>query len=163
ILLHNFVPLAPHGVLADATRPAAQRYLVARMNERLAERAEALADTFVVDVEAAAAKVGHAAFFDARMFGLSRMPMSAAGQAELAALHARYLRARAFGPAKCLVLDLDNTLWGGILGEDGPGGIKLGDDHPGLAYKQLQRACLRVASRGVMLAVASKNNKDEAM
>ena len=60
---------------------------------------------------------------------------------------------------KCLVLDLDNTLWGGVLGEDGVNGIKLDGDYPGKAYHQWQLALAQLAASGVILAVCSKNNE----
>lgn len=60
---------------------------------------------------------------------------------------------------KCLVLDLDNTLWGGVLGEDGIDGIKLGGDYPGNAFSYWQKALLQLAHHGVILAVCSKNNE----
>ena len=66
---------------------------------------------------------------------------------------------------KCLILDLDNTLWGGVLGEDGVDGIKLGGDYPGKAFAYWQRPLLQLANNGVILAVCSKNNEadvDEA-
>ncbi len=66
---------------------------------------------------------------------------------------------------KCLILDLDNTLWGGVLGEDGVDGIKLGGDYPGKAFAYWQRSLLQLANNGVILAVCSKNNEadvDEA-
>lgn len=66
---------------------------------------------------------------------------------------------------KCLVLDLDNTLWGGVLGEDGIDGIQLGGDYPGKAFTYWQRSLLQLAHHGVILAVCSKNNEadvDEA-
>src|SRR5262249_24022983 len=59
---------------------------------------------------------------------------------------------------KCLVLDLDNTLWGGVLGEEGPRGIRLGPDYPGSAYVEFQRAVRGLRQRGVILDIASKNN-----
>ena len=62
---------------------------------------------------------------------------------------------------KCLVLDLDNTLWGGVLGEDGVDGIKLGGDYPGKAYTYWQRAIMQLAANGVILAVCSKNNETD--
>jgi FkbH-like protein len=60
---------------------------------------------------------------------------------------------------KCIVLDCDNTLWGGIVGEDGVYGIKLGDDYPGLAFKKMQELLRMAASTGIILAVCSKNNE----
>lgn len=62
---------------------------------------------------------------------------------------------------KCIVLDADNTLWGGVIGEDGIGGIQLGSAFPGSAYVEFQRALKRLRARGVLLAVASKNNPRE--
>ncbi len=60
---------------------------------------------------------------------------------------------------KCLVLDLDNTLWGGVLGEDGVQGIKIGGDYPGNAFLYFQEALVTLSKMGVMLAVCSKNNE----
>lgn len=64
---------------------------------------------------------------------------------------------------KCIVLDLDNTLWGGIVGEDGFDGIKLGPTSPGNAYVEFQRQLLAYWQRGVILAINSKNNFDDAI
>ena len=64
---------------------------------------------------------------------------------------------------KCLVLDLDNTLWGGVLGEDGVDGIQLGGDYPGKAYTYWQQALLQLSRSGVILAVCSKNNESDVM
>lgn len=64
---------------------------------------------------------------------------------------------------KCLVLDLDNTLWGGVLGEDGVDGIKLGGDYPGKAFAAWQQALLQLSRNGVILAVCSKNNEDDVV
>jgi FkbH-like protein len=59
---------------------------------------------------------------------------------------------------KCIVLDLDNVLWGGIVGETGPLGIELGDTYPGNAYREFQRVLLEYYHQGVVLAINSRNN-----
>jgi len=59
---------------------------------------------------------------------------------------------------KCIVLDLDNTLWGGVVGETGPLGIALGPGYPGIAFQNFQRTLLCLWERGIILAIASKNN-----
>ena len=64
---------------------------------------------------------------------------------------------------KCLVLDLDNTLWGGIVGEDGLDGIQLSPEGIGRAYVEFQRAILALHERGTILAINSRNNYDDAM
>lgn len=63
---------------------------------------------------------------------------------------------------KCLVLDLDNTLWGGVVGEDGVDGIHLGLDSPGNSFIAFQQAILDVHNKGVILAINSRNNEDDA-
>ena len=60
---------------------------------------------------------------------------------------------------KCIVLDLDNTLWGGVLGEDGIEGIKIGGDYPGKAFLYFQKALVELSKSGVILAVCSKNKE----
>ena len=60
-------------------------------------------------------------------------------------------------------MDLDNTLWGGVIGEDGIDGIRLGGEYPGAAFLNLQRAILDLYQRGILLAICSKNNLSDAM
>ena len=64
---------------------------------------------------------------------------------------------------KCIVLDLDNTLWGGIIGEDGLHGIELGDTPNGKAFVEFQKILLSLWNQGIILAINSKNNFDDAM
>lgn len=64
---------------------------------------------------------------------------------------------------KCLVLDLDNTLWGGILGEDGITGIQIGGDYPGNAFLYWQQALLELQKTGVILTICSKNNEKDVL
>lgn len=64
---------------------------------------------------------------------------------------------------KCLVLDLDNTMWGGVLGEDGIEGIQLGDSYPGNVFLDLQRSVVEASKNGIILAVCSKNNESDVL
>lgn len=64
---------------------------------------------------------------------------------------------------KCLVLDLDNTLWSGILGEDGIEGIKIGGDYPGNVFLFFQQSILELWDNGIILAICSKNNEDDVL
>ena len=59
---------------------------------------------------------------------------------------------------KCIVTDLDNTLWGGVVGEVGTHGINLGHGYPGVAFQQVQRTLKEYSARGIILAIASRNN-----
>ena len=64
---------------------------------------------------------------------------------------------------KCLVLDLDNTLWGGVLGEEGVDGIQIGGDYPGKAFLYFQEALMELGKSGVILTVCSKNNEQDVL
>ena len=64
---------------------------------------------------------------------------------------------------KCIVLDLDNTLWGGVIGEDGFDNIKLGDNPVGFSFVEFQKRLLALNQRGIILAINSKNNFDDAI
>ena len=70
-------------------------------------------------------------------------------------------RALALKRKKCLVLDLDNTLWGGVLGEDGIDGIQVDGDYPGKAYHSWQEGIKELERKGVILAICSKNNQTD--
>jgi FkbH-like protein len=84
--------------------------------------------------------------------------------AELLAGYAREVghlaRAAAGRTRKALVLDLDNTLWGGVVGDDGPDGIEVGHGHRGEAYAAFQRVAKQIGSQGVLLAAVSKNDPE---
>lgn len=91
---------------------------------------------------------------DWRLWFLAQMPFSPAKkQADPQAPAIPALR------KKCLVLDCDDTLWGGTLGEDGPGSLKIGGDFPGNAFAFFQKKCVELAESGIILAICSKNNE----
>jgi FkbH-like protein len=91
------------------------------------------------------------------------MPIAADHLIYLAREWLRFLISLSAKTAKVLVADLDNTMWGGVIGEDGMTGIKLGPEYPGAAYLNLQRAMLDLSRRGILLAICSKNNLEDAM
>jgi FkbH-like protein len=102
---------------------------------------------------------GLADWRDLRFWYLARVGINPKKFPILAACLARCLAALRRPAAKCLVFDLDNTVWGGILGDAGPRGILCaGSDYPAGAYADFQRALLALRSRGILLAVASKND-----
>ena len=133
------------------------------LNGETAAAIETVPDARLFDLPAVVARCGAKRWHDERMSFLARMPFSGEGFAVLGASLARAIRALRVPPRKCLVLDLDNTMWGGVIGEVGIGGIKLGDTFPGNAHQALQRAAKALRSRGVLLAIASKNNREEAL
>src|SRR3989344_1270704 len=94
---------------------------------------------------------------------LADMKFSSSGLISLASEYFSYIYPSASKTKKCLVLDLDNTLWGGVIGEDGVEGIKLGPDKEGKPFLDFQRKILELFERGVILAINSKNNHEDAM
>ena len=147
--------LAP---IFDANQPGSLTYKVQALNRALVDRVQARSGSHIWDYAGLVSSAGSARWTDPRLWALSRTPVSAANQPVLARHLARTLRGALRPSAKCLVLDLDNTLWGGVIGDDGIGGIQLGDEHPGRAFKELQRAVLGLRDRGVLLAICSKND-----
>lgn len=115
------------------------------------------------DMQAHLMHFGFAPAHDARKWMLYRQPYAEAFLAVMGRGIGRVIAAEKVSPKKCLVLDLDNTLWGGIVGEDGIGGIALGDEFPGKAFRDFQRYLMHLKSKGVLIAVASKNNPDDAL
>lgn len=99
--------------------------------------------------------------FDPRLWYLYRQPFSENFLFELGRLAARLISATRRASKKCAVIDCDNTLWGGIIGEDGLEGIKLGDEFPGSAYRDFQKLLLHWRRQGIFLAIASKNNDQD--
>jgi FkbH-like protein len=96
---------------------------------------------------------------DERLFGYAGMAWAPGVEARYAAELAAFCRASLGLGKKVLVLDLDNTLWGGVLGDDGPAGIVLGGAFPGGCYTELQRRAQALRRQGVLLALASKNTR----
>ena len=115
-----------------------------------------------VDCERLAGMVGKRSWFDPRYWHRAKQAVSLAHVPLLARHTAAVLGAQLGASRKCLVLDLDNTLWGGVLGEDGLAGIALGDGPVGEAYSAFQAYVAELKRRGVILAVCSKNNEADA-
>lgn len=149
-------PEQPLGHLGTSVAGSRHR-LLQEVNLRMAE----VAPTSVsfVDCAALAAAVGTRTWFDAKYWHLAKQAVSPRC-VPLLARHTGAVLAAAFGLSrKCLVLDLDNTLWGGILGEDGLARLRLGEGAEGEAYTAFQDYVLALKAKGVVLAVCSKNDE----
>lgn len=134
--------------------------LVRELNHEL--RAALPRGAYFVDLEQVSGVVGRARFYDPRQYHWTKQPFSTEGLVALCTQIFAGIRALLVGPKKVLVLDLDNTLWGGVVGETGPHGVALGDSAEGEAYRAFQKHAKALAARGVLLAVASKNNPEDA-
>lgn len=117
----------------------------------------------ILELSACAAQMGRSHFYSAATWYSGSLPWSMAGQSALAERMAMLWHAHTGPRKKVLVLDLDNTLWGGVVGEDGVSGLVLGRDRLGGAYRDFQILCKELKGQGVLLAIVSKNNEDEAL
>lgn len=144
----------------DAQVPGTWRWLIERFNSGV--RALQLTGTLLLDVAAIASSIGLERWHDATSWAVGKFPFAHAVVPLFAEQVCRLIGAARGKAKKCLVLDLDNTLWGGVIGDDGLAGIVLGQGTAaGEAYLDLQAAALALRARGVVLAVSSKN--DEAV
>ena len=146
----------------DAVEAGSVAAQVTAFNARLADFARARR-IVLVDIARVAATVGLDRWHDAGQWHAAKLPFDP----DLVPLYgdvvARTLAAIRGTTRKCLVLDLDNTLWGGVIGDDGVDGIKLGQGSAsGEAFVAVQHAALALRERGVVLAVCSKNDDDVA-
>jgi FkbH-like protein len=162
LLQHTFdrAPFAPLGHL-EARIARSRRRLAQELNALLAERAAA--DVSLVDYEQMVFSHGARAFCDERQWFWAKEAVCSAAAPELVEEYLAILRPLSGRSYKVCVLDLDNTLWGGVVGESGVSGLKLGPPSAeGEAFLGLQRYLLALKQRGVLLAVSSKNNPDDA-
>ena len=104
---------------------------------------------------------GSEQLYSAKMWYLSGIPFSAYGEKVLSAMILNIVKTRRTARKKCLILDLDNTLWGGVIGEDGIGGIELDITREGARYRDFQKNILAIKNTGVLLAISSKNNIED--
>ena len=142
----------------DRLVPAAPSRLVARLNDKVSEAAGA-EGVLLLDVARASHDDGIAQWFDIGRWNQAKMEIAPAAAPLYGDMVARIVAAQRGLSKKCLVLDLDNTLWGGVIGDDGLEGIVLGEGSAiGEAHLALQRYALQLKERGVILAVCSKND-----
>ena len=114
--------------------------------------------SLLLDLDEVMATIGSQNFFDRRYWFSARFPFTPVAAMEFARRLAVVGELLTTPKAKVLVLDADNTMWGGIVGEDGIDGIAIGPDYPGNAYLEFQRRILDFQQRGLILAMCSKNN-----
>jgi FkbH-like protein len=148
---------------ADSESERGVKALIADANRLLRGLVAELKDTHVIDAEDVIAEVGRSRSDPGKYWHLGRVPFSTEFGDVLARRALGLLLSLAGKTTRVMVLDLDNTLWGGVLGEDGREGLKLGGAYPGSAFQEFQRTLRALARRGIALAVASKNDADQAL
>ena len=164
ILIHNFkVPcFSPLGILDNKLNPGLKA-MIAMLNTQLEEWACDKDGIYIFDYNNACAQYGMGRAMDKKIYYATKSPVSFPFIRVMAAEYMRYILPIKSRNKKCLVLDLDNTLWGGIAGEDGLQGVVLDITGPGRAFYDFQQEVLNLYNKGILLAVNSKNNSEDAL
>jgi FkbH-like protein len=156
VLLTNNFPVQPRtalGIGLDHVYKNTLRHVNLRLHQALTE----LQASYVFDCDGLWAEVGFEEY-DHRFEMIAQFPFGVKMQQALVDEWMRFFRALNGLTRKCIVVDLDNTLWGGILGEDGPDGIHMGDTPEGRPFRRFQQTLKALTRRGLLLAINSKNN-----
>ena len=164
LIVHTLeTPAMPSQGVFDQQSTNGQVGAIQEINTALRQLAHQQRGVYVLDYDAVVARYGRIHWYDERKWLTTRLPISAGCLMPMAQEWLRFLAPLTGRVCKALVVDLDNTLWGGVIGEEGMEGIQLGLEYPGAAYQALQRVILDLYQRGIILAVCSKNNFDDAM
>jgi FkbH-like protein len=164
LIVHSLeLPSSPSLAVLDDQSEAGQSGLIRQINRELRRIATEFHGVYCLGYDALVALKGREHWHDERKWLTARLPISAGHLLDMAREWVRFIVPLSGRIAKVLVVDLDNTLWGGVIGEDGMTGIKVGPEYPGAVYQALQRTLLDLSRKGILLAVCSKNNLDDAM
>jgi FkbH-like protein len=155
------IPIYPGLGIQDSQAQDGQLATIRELNETLCRIFRNIPGVYALDMNLCIARVGGNNFYDQRYWHIGRAPYTREALSEIGWEIIKYIRPLKGKNKKCLVLDCDNTLWGGIVGEDGIAGIKLGKSHPGSAFCEFQQEVVNYYNRGVIIALCSKNNEDD--
>lgn len=139
------------------------RIAINHYNAALFDLSEQYTNLKVVDFGEFTMRHNAEELFDWKFYFISQMGLNPALHKEFKSWFVRKMDSIALKRKKCLVLDLDNTLWGGVLGEDGIQGIQIGGDYPGKAFLYFQEGLLELSRSGVILTICSKNNEVDVL
>lgn len=146
------------GVLFDKGRKA---HLEQLWQERLEQLCKSHTNVRIFPYRRIVEQLGEEKAFSQKMWYMGRILHSGDAQKALCEEILNRVRIEQSVPKKVLLLDLDNTLWGGLAGEADHTPILLSEEHEGLAYKNLQRVLLQMQKQGVLLGIVSKNNEED--
>lgn len=142
--------------------PSSFRYQQRKLNLRMMDLGAGVRNVFLLDLQSLQSEIGYRSVFDPKLyingdliFQLEFLPVIAKNLTDI-------IGAVSGSFKKCLILDLDNTVWGGIIGDDGMDGIQVGDLGIGKAFSALQAWAKQLRKRGVIICVCSKNTEEIA-
>lgn len=164
ILLNNFeVPFySPLGI-CENKQSFGFIEMIEELNRNLRIFYKTDSQVFIFDYNSFCSKIGKQQSMNYKMYYLGDMKLDLKYIPDLCDEYMSYIKPTANVSRKCIVLDLDNTLWGGVIGEDGLDGIKLGPYPEGRPFWEFQKYLLALFDRGILLAVNSKNNLEDAL
>lgn len=158
----NIPVYSPYGICENKTDYGLKE-MVFDFNQKLKTAFMNESSIFLYDFNGFIQKFGEENIFDYRQYFLGDIKIALNVIPSLAEEFLGYIIPVKGINRKCIVLDLDNILWGGVVGEDGFDGIKLGPNSPGNAFLEFQRRLLALNQRGIILAINSRNNIEDAL
>lgn len=164
IIVLSFLPSPnPPGLgLYDAMAEVSESFFRSKLKQSIsALLREQFPSVYLDDGDYLLSTLGNEGTFDPRLWYTSRFPFSTKGASLFVHRLLRFPVLLRASKVKCLVLDCDGTLWGGVIGEDGMAGIDLGPEYPGCCYVAFQRCLQDLLHRGFLLAICSKNNLND--
>lgn len=158
VIIQNTFDFPYENDMGSFTAVRGRNRFVTALNEKFAAYAESNEGFYLHDLQGLSARIGLRKWHNPTQYAAYKFAMDYDVMPEVSLGMAKIVRAILGKTKKCLVLDLDNTLWGGVIGDDGAENIKIGHETPAAeAYTAWQEYVLRLKERGVILAVCSKN------
>jgi len=164
-ILQNNFELPHYRILGNLDSSDLRGYsnFIMNLNSRFAEYARKTKGFYINDIHYLSAQIGLSNWYDRSFWHAYKYALSYEAIPVLAHNLANIIKAILGKSKKCLVLDLDNTLWGGVIGDDGLSSIQIGKETPvAEAYTEFQEYVLKLKKRGILLAVCSKNDLTNA-
>lgn len=162
ILWHSFeLSSYPNMGILDCQGETFQTATIQKLNSFARNCLREVGNAYYVDMNLGLLRLGFSEFYDWRHWHLGKAPFSRLAYREIAFEDFKYIKALTGKNKKCVVLDCDDTLWGGVIGEDGLAGIKIGKHYPGSAFSEFQEEVVNLYHKGIILAICSKNNSDD--
>lgn len=164
IVINNFLlpTYSSRGIL-ECKQEYGIKESIQELNDMLEKLSKEDSQLFIFDMNLFLMKNGYNLIVDKKLYYLADMRISPSAIISLAREYIAYMMPLMSMTKKCIVLDLDNTLWGGIIGEDGIAKIKLGPEKDGKPFYDFQKKLLELSERGILLAINSKNNLKDAL
>lgn len=159
VLIVNTLAAPSHRVVGSRHIEAIR--LVAQLNDMLFDCATQSAWVSIADVASVLARCGHDKAVSATNAAMMRMPYTNHVMPGLLNEYARTIRERFTVRKKVILLDADNTLWGGVIGEDGVEGIQIDEQYPGILFRNFQAELMALRASGLLLCLVTKNNEED--